>query len=66
VINDLRVAETVNQLPQVPVQIVQVGLPSPDTAGLDEWDLDTQMSTGMAGTVQNLLIYDTTSLPTRT
>jgi subtilase family serine protease len=27
VIKDLRVAETVNQLPQVPVQIVQVGLP---------------------------------------
>jgi len=62
VIKDLRVAETVNQLPQVPVQIVQVGLPSPDTAGQGEWDLDTQMSTGMAGNVQNLLIYDTTSL----
>ena len=62
VIKDLRVAETVNQLPQVPVQIVQVGLASTDTAGQDEWDLDTQMSTGMAGTVRKLLIYDTTSL----
>ena len=62
VIKDLRVAETVNQLPQVPVQIVPVGLASPDTAGQDEWDLDTQMSTGMAGTVRKLLIYDTTSL----
>jgi subtilase family serine protease len=62
VIKDLRVAETVNQLPQVPVQIVPVGLASPDTAGQDEWDLDTQMSTGMAGTVRKLLVYDTTSL----
>lgn len=62
VVKDLRVAETVNQLPQVPVQIVQVGLASPDTSGQDEWDLDTQMSTGMAGNVRKLVIYDTTSL----
>jgi pseudomonalisin len=62
VIKDLRVAEAVNQLPQVPVQIVPVGLASPDTSGRDEWDLDTQMSTGMAGTVRKLFIYDTTSL----
>ena len=62
VLKDLRVAETVNGLPQVPVQVVQVGLPSPDTAGQDEWDLDTQMSTGMAGSVAKLVIYDTTSL----
>ena len=62
VLNDLRVAEGVNGLPQVPVQVVQVGLPSPDTAGQDEWDLDTQMSTGMAGSVNKLILYTTTSL----
>ncbi|PYT34893.1 MAG: hypothetical protein DMG58_03660 [Acidobacteria bacterium] len=62
VLKDLRVAESVNHLPQVPAQVVQVGLASPDTAGLDEWDLDTQMSTGMAGNVAKLIIYDTTSL----
>ena len=62
VLKDLRVAESVNHLPPVPVQVVQVGLASPDTAGLDEWDLDTQMSTGMAGNVAKLIIYDTTSL----
>ena len=62
VLKDLRVAESVNGLPQVPVQVVQVGLASPDTAGQDEWDLDTQMSTGMAGKVAKLIIYDTTSL----
>ena len=61
-LKDLRVAESVNHLPQVPAQVVQVGLASPDTAGLDEWDLDTQMSTGMAGNVAKLIIYDTTSL----
>jgi pseudomonalisin len=62
VLKDLRVAESMNQLPQVPVQVIQVGLPSTDTAGQDEWDLDTQMSTGMAGAVSKLLIYDTTSM----
>jgi subtilase family serine protease len=62
VITDLRKFETVNSLPQVPVTIVQVGLPSPDTAGVDEWDLDTQYTTGMAGNAKRLYIYTTTSL----
>jgi pseudomonalisin len=62
VIADLRTFETVNKLPQVPVTIVQVGLPSPDTAGADEWDLDTQYTTGMAGNATRLYIYTTTSL----
>jgi len=52
---------TVNQLPQVPVQIVQVGLPSTDTAGARRWDLTIKRSKpGMDGTVQNRFIYDTT------
>ena len=62
VINDLRQFETLESLPQVPVRVVQVGLWSPDTSGSDEWDLDTQYTTGMAGTVRNLIIYATTSL----
>lgn len=62
VITDLRYAEAQNHLPQVPVQVVQVGLPGTDTSGVDEWDLDTQMSTGMAEAVKTLFIYDTTSL----
>ncbi len=37
-------------------------MPSPDTAGGAEWDLDTQSSTGMAQNVQALYLYDTTSL----
>jgi pseudomonalisin len=62
VLFDLRTAETVNKLPQVPVKVVQVGLASTDTAGQDEWDLDTQMSTGMADTVKTLYLYNATSL----
>jgi subtilase family serine protease len=62
VVSDLRFAEAKQNLPQVPVTIVQVGLPSPDTAGVVEWDLDTQSSTGMAQNVLGLYIYATTSL----
>lgn len=62
VISDLRLAEKNNGLPQVPVKVIQVGLPSPDTSGADEWDLDTQYSTGMANNVSTLYIYTTTSL----
>ena len=62
VITDLRAEETANGLPQVPVTVVPVGIASTDTSGWDEWDLDTQYSTGMAQSVQRLYIYDTTSL----
>jgi pseudomonalisin len=62
VVKDLRTEEAAYHLAQVPYTIVPVGLASPDTSGADEWDLDTQYSTGMAGTVAHLYIYDTTSL----
>ncbi|MGZ3496685.1 MAG: S53 family peptidase [Vulcanimicrobiaceae bacterium] len=62
VVSDLRLAESHFGLPQVPVSIVQVALASPDTSGIDEWDLDTQSSTGIAGNVKRLYIYTTTSL----
>jgi pseudomonalisin len=62
VLTDLRIAEAAFGLPQVPVQVVQVGLASPDVAGADEWDMDTQYSTGMAGTVKKLYLYTTTTL----
>ncbi len=62
VITDLRLAEKHNGLKQVPVKVVSVGIASPDTSGADEWDLDTQYSTGMAASVSTLYIYDTTSL----
>lgn len=62
VITDLRTEEAANNLPQVPVTVEPTGIASPDTAGADEWDMDTQYSTGMAGTVSHLYIYDATSL----
>jgi subtilase family serine protease len=62
VLSDLRIAETAFGLPRVPVTVVPVGVASSDTSGADEWDLDTQFSTGMAQWVHRLYIYDTTSL----
>jgi pseudomonalisin len=60
--NDLRQFESENQLPQVPVKIVPVGIGSTDTSGAIEFDMDTQESTGMAGTVKQLIVYDTDSM----
>jgi pseudomonalisin len=62
VVSDLRYAEAKQNLPQVPVTTVTVDLPSPDTAGAAEWDLDSQSSTGMAQTVQMLYFYAATSM----
>ncbi len=62
VVTDLRTAEAFWGLPQVPYSVVKVGVPSIDTSGIDEWDLDTQISSGFAQRVQHLYVYDTTSL----
>lgn len=62
VYKDLRKAEAVYGLPQVPVTQVNVGPQSSDTSGLDEWDMDTQASTAMATTVHRLYLYNTGSL----
>ena len=62
VISDLRAEEKAFGLPQVPVQIVQVGVPSTDVSGADEWDLDSQYSSGMAQNLKTLYMYATTSL----
>ncbi len=58
VIKDLRTAEAAQGLPQVPLTVVRTGPATSDTSGADEWDLDTQVSTGMAQTVKHLYIYD--------
>lgn len=62
VIHDLFLFETNNQLPSVPVTIVNAGISSPDTSGVDEWDLDSQSSTGLALQVQHLYFYVATTL----
>jgi pseudomonalisin len=62
VLTDLRTAETFWGLPKVSYAVKKVGVSSTDTAGVDEWDLDTQISSGIAQTVKELYVYDTTSL----
>src|SRR5579872_39055 len=59
---DLRYAETYWGLPKVPYSVVKVGTSGVDVSGLDEWDLDTQISSGIAQKVKHLYLYDTTSL----
>ena len=61
-IADFRVNEQGDGLAPVPVVVKQVGIPSPDTAGAGEWTLDMTASTGMAGAVNTLYVYATTSL----
>jgi pseudomonalisin len=60
--SDLRTAEQFWGLPEVRYSVVKVGTPSTDNSGLDEWDLDTQISSGIAQKVKHLYVYDTTSL----
>lgn len=61
-IADLRTNEQEFNQPQVPVTVKQVGLASTDTSGDDEWTLDMTYSTAMAGNVQMVYVYQTTSL----
>jgi pseudomonalisin len=62
VVTDLRSYEKLYSLPQVPVTVVNAGIPSADTSGADEWDLDSQTSTGIAQQVSHLYFYVATSM----
>lgn len=59
---DLRQYEAEFGLPQVPYQIVPVGAQTSDVAGLDEWDLDSQSSSGIAGNLKAIVFYNAGSL----
>lgn len=61
-IADFRVNEQADGLSQVPVVVKPVGAASSDSAGADEWTLDMIASSGMAGSVSTLYLYDTTTL----
>jgi subtilase family serine protease len=61
-VKDLRTAEAKQGLRQVPVNLVHAGPAGTDTSGVDEWDLDTQTSTGVAPNAKALTIYIATSL----
>jgi len=57
-ISDLARFEQVNHLPAVPVTVHDVGPGGfTDTSGSEEWDIDTQASTGMAPDVSGLTLY---------
>ena len=62
VVEDLRTYEKANDLPEVPVTVVNAGIASSDTSGADEWDLDSQTSTGIAQQVSHLYFYVATSM----
>ncbi len=59
---DLATFEARFGLPKVTWNQVNVGAPSGDTSGSDEWDLATQYSTGFAPGVSQVNVYDGTSL----
>ena len=61
-IKDLRTAEAARNLRQTPVSLVYTGPKSSDTSGADEWDLDTQTSTGVASSAARLYIYVASTL----
>ncbi len=47
-LDDLRKFETEYGLPKIPVTIAAIGDTFSDTSGSEEWDIDSQASTGMA------------------
>jgi pseudomonalisin/xanthomonalisin len=49
-------------LPRVAFNEIDLGPPSTDTSGADEYDLDTQYSTAMAPGVSQVNVYDAVSL----
>lgn len=62
-ISDLRVNEKADNLPQVPVVVKSVGVPGAEiTDGPAEWTLDMTASSGIAGALHELFVYNTTSL----
>jgi subtilase family serine protease len=59
---DLATFESKFGLPSVTWNQINVGSPSTDTSGDDEWDLDSQYSTGFAPGVSQLNVYVAPSL----
>ncbi|MBV8530615.1 MAG: S8/S53 family peptidase [Candidatus Eremiobacteraeota bacterium] len=59
---DLRTAETFWKLPKVRFVTRVVGAPSSDTSDIDEWDIDTQISSGIADKLKALYVYAVPSL----
>jgi pseudomonalisin len=62
VATDLATFQTRNSLPHVPLTVVQTTATSTDTSGAEEYDLDTQYSTGFAPDVSTLVAYNSDTL----
>jgi pseudomonalisin len=62
VVNDFKASRQLLGLPVPPITVVNAGIPSPDTSGVEEWNLDTQASVGMAGNVSRLYLYVASSM----
>src|SRR5207253_91281 len=62
VVKDVATNRKHYKLPTFPVTVIQAG-PGPftDVSGQTEFNMDTQTSTGIAGTVKELRIYTVTS-----
>lgn len=58
VISSLRYAEQKEAMPRTPVTVVKVGPQSGDKSGADEFDMDSQVSTMVAGVVPRLYMYN--------
>ena len=57
-LSDLTQFEHANGLPAVPVTVHNIGPGTfTDTSGAEEWDIDTQASTGMAPDIRGLTLY---------
>jgi subtilase family serine protease len=54
---DFRTNEQMYNLPQVPVNLIQVGAPNSDTSGNGEWTLDMTAVQGMAANVKAIDLY---------
>ncbi len=61
-ISDFRLNEQKYNLPQVPVNLIQVGAPNSDTSGNGEWVLDMTAVQGMAAVVKQIDLYDMPSM----
>ncbi|MCU1596120.1 MAG: peptidase [Frankiales bacterium] len=56
--SDLRGFEADNSLPAIPFTVKQIGTPNTtDTAGVIEWDLDSQAASGMAPNASGMTFY---------
>jgi pseudomonalisin len=62
VATDLATFQTRNNLPKVPLTVINTTATSTDTSGADEYDLDTQYSSGFAPGVSELLAYNADTL----